>query len=631
VATTIVASAQRKIDEAIRIFESQAPDQPKPDIAELQRLVMAGQYSEVETLVDKLGPDLTEDIRDILYLAYIGHGLDLTEKALNAEAQEKDSLFTQATNVLEKAMDLKPTASPAIGNLASILTTQAVSAKTVKATGLLQRATSLFEQACKLNPRDSDLVTNWGAAIALQASISPWASQMPRQEAAIEKFARAVELNGENARALTLWGEMLRRQSDHFNGPEGERLVSEAIAKFEQAWALGSRSPGLLTNWATAESTIGFGGGLASHLTNWAMALQRRRDHVRGPEGDAVLAEAISKFRLALKYKPNDVSALVGLSRSLAASTPLRPDGDSAQLSEAESLLKHALSQPASPFCTPSRIHAELAQVLTRRVISQQPQQFPDAMAESLEECVEATRLDPLSPYAWCVFGMTYATIAHYVTIDKRRYLDEAIRKWNRALEIDSNDYLTLANLGMALNWLSKDEPDRRQLLERSEKVFRHLLSTQKNNYFAINQLGHTVFELALLAESEADFSGRIADARTHLIKAAELRPSDPAPLVTLGYLYLETANRVPAKRAKSLEEAKKVLDSANAIQLGIGSYNLACWAAMQSDESECQRYLEESRDNKQLPPRNTIIADRDFKRYAESPWFVKFISSLDH
>jgi hypothetical protein len=75
---------------------------------------------------------------------------------------------------------------------------------------------------------------------------------------------------------------------------------------------------------------------------------------------------------------------------------------------------------------------------------------------------------------------------------------------------------------------------------------------------------------------------------------------------------------------------AKKQFETANVIQAGTASYNLACIYSLRSDYYACLKALENSRDRGSLPETGEILNDPDLSNAKEQEWFVAFIASLE-
>jgi len=70
--------------------------------------------------------------------------------------------------------------------------------------------------------------------------------------------------------------------------------------------------------------------------------------------------------------------------------------------------------------------------------------------------------------------------------------------------------------------------------------------------------------------------------------------------------------------------DAKEKCLAAEKVKPGDGAYNLACIAALQSDEQGCREWLEKSKQFGTLPNRSHMVNDPDLEAYREREWFKK-------
>ncbi len=75
--------------------------------------------------------------------------------------------------------------------------------------------------------------------------------------------------------------------------------------------------------------------------------------------------------------------------------------------------------------------------------------------------------------------------------------------------------------------------------------------------------------------------------------------------------------------------KAKESFETAEKIQHGSASYNLACMYALHDKGDDCLKALENARDHGLVPDEQDIINDDDLKNVKQLPWFSEFITSL--
>lgn len=82
-------------------------------------------------------------------------------------------------------------------------------------------------------------------------------------------------------------------------------------------------------------------------------------------------------------------------------------------------------------------------------------------------------------------------------------------------------------------------------------------------------------------------------------------------------------------EKEKLLLQAKEILLQAEKTEEGIGAYNLACAYSLLEDETECLRWLENSKKVGRLPNREHLENDKDLDPVRDKQWFKDFIKDL--
>ncbi len=75
--------------------------------------------------------------------------------------------------------------------------------------------------------------------------------------------------------------------------------------------------------------------------------------------------------------------------------------------------------------------------------------------------------------------------------------------------------------------------------------------------------------------------------------------------------------------------KAKESFETAEKIQQGSASYNLACLHALRNESDACLNALENARNYGLVPDEQNIINDEDLKNIKQLPWFTDYIKSL--
>jgi hypothetical protein len=80
----------------------------------------------------------------------------------------------------------------------------------------------------------------------------------------------------------------------------------------------------------------------------------------------------------------------------------------------------------------------------------------------------------------------------------------------------------------------------------------------------------------------------------------------------------------------KLYDLAKKQFETANTIQTGTASYNLACIYALRNDQDACLKALENAKERGSLPDADEMLNDPDLNNVKEQAWFSAFIEPLN-
>ena len=108
------------------------------------------------------------------------------------------------------------------------------------------------------------------------------------------------------------------------------------------------------------------------------------------------------------------------------------------------------------------------------------------------------------------------------------------------------------------------------------------------------------------------------------------INPSYLAAAVNGGVAYMDLARLLAVKPDDELyTQAQKQFESANAIQSGTASYNLACIFALRNDQTACHDALENAKSKGVLPEVAEILNDPDLNNVKEQNWFLAFIESI--
>lgn len=110
------------------------------------------------------------------------------------------------------------------------------------------------------------------------------------------------------------------------------------------------------------------------------------------------------------------------------------------------------------------------------------------------------------------------------------------------------------------------------------------------------------------------------------------INPNYLGAAINSGVAYMDFARlKKVMPHDKLYEMAKKQFESANVIQAGTASYNLACIYGLRGDKVACLKALEESVNKATLPEVSDIMDDPDMASVKAQDWFIEFIETLNN
>ena len=110
------------------------------------------------------------------------------------------------------------------------------------------------------------------------------------------------------------------------------------------------------------------------------------------------------------------------------------------------------------------------------------------------------------------------------------------------------------------------------------------------------------------------------------------INPNYLGAAINSGVAYMDFARlKKVMPHDKLYEMAKKQFESANAIQAGTASYNLACIYGLRGDKAASLKALEEAVNKATLPEVSEILDDPDMASVKGQDWFIGFIETLNN
>lgn len=167
------------------------------------------------------------------------------------------------------------------------------------------------------------------------------------------------------------------------------------------------------------------------------------------------------------------------------------------------------------------------------------------------------------------------------------------------------------------------------QLFQQAYACFSSYSSHRARYYDALHGWG-----LALVNQSH----GKSKEERIKLLEQAitkfifcdAVKPNHLGALLDGGVAYMELAKAQDLSFDDNLYvKAKASFVSAEAIQQGSASYNLACLNALQHNTDACLLGLEQARDCGLIPDEQDILNDTDLDNVKSLSWFNEFMTSL--
>jgi Tfp pilus assembly protein PilF len=401
------------------------------------------------------------------------------------------------------------------------------------------------------------------------------------------------------------WGNQLFDQARSARGDEAGRLFEEAAVKYERATEIRDKHHEALNNWGNV------------------LFEQARRG--RGDEA-RLLDQAGEKYAAALAISSDFHEALNGEGNVLF---------EQAKLVSGE-LASGLLGKAAKKYAAALAIKSDFSNALN----GEGNVLFEQAKRTSGEE---ASRLFALAAdkykTAWETKPDSHDALSNWGNVlteqgllasgeEAARLFATANEKFAAALAIKPDSDDALNTWGSLLFEQAKRAGDDKAapLFAAASDKYRAALAIRPEKYEALNNLGNLYFEQGKRA-SATDGPGLFALAAGQYAAAQAARPAKYEAYYNWGSLLAEQARRADGaarfalfgQAAAKLEEAAKIDPSK--------TYNLACLAALSSDEERCRMHLENAEKHKSLPSLAHLMTDKDLDSVRDKPWFKQFLA----
>ena len=241
VAESILKFEEGKVESSVEINAKTEIDLLKKEIIDLiiaedyQEEKIAGIVSRSESLKD-------EEITELIVGLYYNWGHGLVALAATKQGGEAETLYQEAFEKYQQAIEIKPDDHQALYNWGHGLGALAAIKQGGEAETLYQEAFEKYRQAVEIKPGKHQAFNNWGHGLgALAATKSGDEAEALYQEA-FEKYRQAIEIKPDDHQVLYNWGTTLLNWAKTKSGVEAKALFEQSLEKLNQAVALGGQS-----------------------------------------------------------------------------------------------------------------------------------------------------------------------------------------------------------------------------------------------------------------------------------------------------------------------------------------------------------------------------------------------------
>ncbi|MGZ3524135.1 MAG: SIR2 family protein [Thermodesulfobacteriota bacterium] len=259
---------------------------------------MQGQYEQVISYQRNYDELPSEELADVLSMAYVKYGNQLLDQAKEKSGSEADQFFNQAMENYEAALKINTTRHEALHNWGNLLLDKAKRKTGKEAEQLFTESRKKFEAAIEIKPNQPEILINFGNLLLDWAKASEMETgdkvdQLFREAAG--KYEAAASIKPNMPDVLYSWGNLFLdwAKAKAKTGEGADQLFHEAEGKYKLALAIRPYMHGALYQ-----------------LGN--VFLDRAKMNRGKEEADQLFKAAERKYQQALDVKPDMWEALVG-------------------------------------------------------------------------------------------------------------------------------------------------------------------------------------------------------------------------------------------------------------------------------------------------------------------------------
>jgi len=643
----------------IRLFEggesggesSAAEDRPSREqvqtIFQAQQHLLSGDAAQVLEYREAYDRAPSPRMGDLLYWAYVMQGNELRDRIAGAKGKERGDLLKQAAEKYQAASEIKPDKAETLFQWGMVLRKWAKEETPEAAEKYLGEAAEKLQQAVRLQPEWHEACEALGhtcfdrgmlladkkaealfnqsvemfqAALAIRedlpealnglgqamVQLARWkhgGEAVQLFDRAMKKFQSALNYRPNHHEALTAWADILTRLAENMEAEEADSLLAEAQDKYKSAIRINSRSH-------------------AAYL-GWGKVLWMRGSIHSNHNSEGLYAQAIEKFQAALAQQPELPEALCGWGNVLVALGQNKAGREVAQLmTQAMEKFRAALSLEADNV----EAFNSWGHALCRLSETREGAEAVEVLGQATEKYQAVLKISPDHAEALNNWGNVHLRLADMEGQDK--HLERAVEKFKAALKSQPEYAEALINLGTVLFRLAQNRKpeEAEKLYKEAEEKYEAALSIQPNYPEAYNNWGWILLEKARrLSDKEAEAAFK--QAADVFRQAVDINPEMHDAYLNWGVCLMEQAKTKKGINVHPfLVNAKKKLQSAEALAPGSGAYPLARVMALLANETGCREWLEKCKDQGSLPPRDVWMNESDFTSVRESKWFKTLV-----